>query len=124
MFNEANICNILETILFGSSACEALDDSVIDLVDYVLRHLTQLCSGDIKPYSAASGGCSNLKEDLEHWRPGDKLPDVPIESLEEELNRLQEEVTFQVGTYIIIIIISPMYLVPSRLHSALGRRFI
>ena len=98
MFNEANICNILETILFGSSACEALDDSVIDLVDYVLRHLTQLCSGDIKPYSPNGGG-SNLKEDLEHWRPGDKLPDVPIESLEEELNRLQEEVTFQVGTY-------------------------
>ena len=95
LFNEANICNILETIMFGSSACEALDDSVIDLVDYALRHLTLLCSGQIKAHSNAGG--QNLKEDLEQWRPGDKLPDVPIESLEEELNRLREEVTFQVS---------------------------
>ena len=81
--------------MFGSSACEALDDSVIDLVDYVLRHLTLLCSGEIKAH--ANTGGQNLKEDLEQWRPGDKLPDVPIESLEEELNRLREEVTFQVS---------------------------
>ena len=94
LFNEANICNILETILFASSACEALNDSIIDLVDYVLRHLTLLCSGDIKPHKSADG--HSLKEQLEHWRPGDKLPDVPLESLEEELHRLQEEVTFQV----------------------------
>ena len=63
----------------------------------MLRHLTLLCSGDIKPHKSADG--QTLKEQMEHWKPGDKLPDVPVETIEEELQRLQEEVTFQVSTY-------------------------
>lgn len=92
MFNEANVCNILETILFGSAGCEALEDAAVDLVDYTLRHLTLLCSGQLSPENEEKG----LKESLEGWKPGDELPQLPEESIEAELNRLQREVTFQV----------------------------
>ena len=92
MFNEANVANLLETILFDASACEALEDAAIDLVDYVIRHLTLMCSGE---YSKLPQG-TNFKEDLENWKPGDALPDIPVESIETELNRLRDEVIFQV----------------------------
>ena len=44
LFNEVNLTNLLETILFSSSACEALGDSAIDLTDYCVRHLTCIMS--------------------------------------------------------------------------------
>ncbi len=46
LFNEVNLSNLLETILYSSSACEALGDSSIDLTDYCVRHLTFLMSDD------------------------------------------------------------------------------
>lgn len=92
MFNEANVCNILETIMFGPTACEALEEASIDLVDYAVRHLTLLCSGDIKHKQPPKH-----VQDLEQWKPGDPLPDIgPEESVSDELNRLRDEVTFQV----------------------------
>ena len=63
MFNEANVCNLLETILFNKSACEALGDAAIDLVDYVIRHLTLLChSWDAAALMPSQG--TTFKEDL------------------------------------------------------------
>ena len=49
IFNEANVCNLLETIMFGELACENLEEAAIDLLDYAIRHLTQIASGEIVP---------------------------------------------------------------------------
>ena len=94
MFNEANVCNLLETILFNKSACEALGDAAIDLVDYVIRHLTLLCSRDAAAMMPSQG--TTFKEDLRNWKPGQPLPDIPVESIDAELDRLRNEVIFQV----------------------------
>ena len=46
LFNEVNLTNLLETILYSRSACEALSDCAIDLTDYCVRQLTFLLSGE------------------------------------------------------------------------------
>ena len=91
IFNEANVCNILETVMFGQSASENLEEAAIDLLDYAVRHLTQLASGDISPHHTTS-----LASNLTNWSPGQELPAIPVESIDDELKRLQDEVAFQV----------------------------
>ena len=93
LFNEANIGNILETILYGESACQALGDSVIDLIDYTVRHLTILASE--QPLHET--GRQSLKSGLDGWKPGDEIPDIPVESVEDELERLRKDVAFQIA---------------------------
>ena len=90
IFNEANVCNLLETISFGQSACEGMEESAIDLLDYAIRHLTQVASGEIAPNPLS------FTTQLSHWSPGQELPEIPVESIDAELKRLQDEVTFQV----------------------------
>ena len=46
LFNEVNLSNLFETILYSSSACEALSDCSIDLTDYCVRQLTYLMSSE------------------------------------------------------------------------------
>eukprot|EP00095_Tigriopus_kingsejongensis_P009988 maker-scaffold17_size721972-snap-gene-6.28 protein:Tk09988 transcript:maker-scaffold17_size721972-snap-gene-6.28-mRNA-1 annotation:"zinc finger mynd domain-containing protein 10" len=46
LFNEANLCNILETLLFHASACQSLDELAIDLTDYCMRQIQWLLSRD------------------------------------------------------------------------------
>ena len=62
IFNEANVANILDTILFARSACEALEDSAIDLLDYAIRTLSQLCGGEIQVPKS-----DDFKETLSNW---------------------------------------------------------
>jgi hypothetical protein len=47
LFNEANVSNLLETTLFGASACEGLEDAAVDLVDYCVGNLSKLFSGEL-----------------------------------------------------------------------------
>lgn len=42
LYHEATVANLLETTMFYREVCEAADDSVLDLVDYCYRKLTQL----------------------------------------------------------------------------------
>lgn len=42
LYHEATVANLLETTLFYREVCEASEDSVLDLVDYCYRKLTQL----------------------------------------------------------------------------------
>ncbi|CAB4055564.1 ZMYND10 [Lepeophtheirus salmonis] len=45
LFFEANVSNLLETVfLFDGASATSLDDSVIDLTDYIMRQLTKVCS--------------------------------------------------------------------------------
>ena len=91
MFNEANVANILDTTLFAQNACEALDDSAIDLLDYACRVLSQLAGGEIQVPKA-----NDFKEALSNWKPGQELPQFPNESIQDEIQRLQQEILFQV----------------------------
>ena len=99
LFNEANVCNILDTTLFAQNACEALDDAAIDLTDYVLRRLSELCSGDI-----AVPKCNDFKEILSNWKPGDEVPQYPDESTVDEIQRLEQEILFQISMKCLSII--------------------
>ena len=92
LFNEANVCNILDTTLFGQDACEALNDSAIDLVDYVIRILTHLCSGEVSAPKS-----NDFKEALSSWKPGQDLPHFPEESTTDEICRLEQEILFQIA---------------------------
>ena len=91
IFNEANVCNLLETIMFGELACENLEEAAIDLLDYAIRHLTQIASGEIVPNH------NSFTSKVSNWTPGQDLPDIPIETIDEELKRLQDEVGFQIA---------------------------
>ena len=42
LFHEANLVNLLETVLFSVDACCELDDAVLDLADYCVRSLSDL----------------------------------------------------------------------------------
>ena len=41
LFNEANLVNLLETVLFQSRACQGLEEAVVDLADYCVRQITE-----------------------------------------------------------------------------------
>lgn len=82
MFYEANIANLLETILFASCAVEALQDAAIDLADYAVRQLSFLCSEGIESHEIMQPGSSDLKNE---------------ESIEEELVRLEHKTSFEVS---------------------------
>ena len=92
LFNEANVCNILDTTLFAQHACEALDETAIDLIDYALRVLSALCSGDI-----AVPKSNDFKDTLTHWKPGDDIPQFPEESTVDEIHRLEQDIAFQIA---------------------------
>ncbi len=40
MYHEATLVNLLETVLFHPDVCKSLGDSVVDLVDYIYRKMT------------------------------------------------------------------------------------
>ena len=42
MYHEAVLCNLLEIMLFNKVACEAAEDSLLELVDYCYRKLIKL----------------------------------------------------------------------------------
>ena len=45
LYHEATVVNLLETVLFHREAAEAAEDSILDLLDYCYRKLTQLIAG-------------------------------------------------------------------------------
>lgn len=40
LYHEATLVNLLETTLFHLEVCQALEDTVFDLVDYIQRKMT------------------------------------------------------------------------------------
>ncbi len=42
LFNEANLVNLLETVLFDGEACQSLDEAALDLMDFCARHLAKM----------------------------------------------------------------------------------
>ncbi len=49
LFNEANLCNLLETTLFNGDACSSVSSQALDLTDYCVRHLTHIVSEEEDP---------------------------------------------------------------------------
>ena len=41
LFNEANLVNMFETLLYSEAACLSLEDSIIDLMDYCFRKINR-----------------------------------------------------------------------------------
>ena len=80
MFNEANLSNLLETLLFHSDAVESLGEASIDLVDYCVRQIGDIVSTD------------NDEQD-EDEEMGCQVDEEP----EEELSRHARTTQFQVG---------------------------
>ena len=109
LFNEANMCNILETTLYSNEACVGLDDSALDLTDYCVRNLSLLICADQMghpdPFNSdqdsAEENCdsltaSDLSQQLAEWKPGMELPNIPVEDVNDELKRHRREIGFQV----------------------------
>ena len=42
VYHEASICNLLEVMLYHKTACEASEDSLVELVDYCYRKFVYL----------------------------------------------------------------------------------
>lgn len=41
MYHEATLVNLLETVLYHAEICQALGDTIFDLIDYCYRKMTQ-----------------------------------------------------------------------------------
>ena len=78
LFNEANLVNLLETCLYGSSACESLDDLAVDLIDYCVRQINCILSHGAEDHFLGKS------EDLMH------------EDTKDEILRHQKTIQFQV----------------------------
>ena len=117
LFNEANMCNLLETTMYSSEACVGLDDSALDLTDYCVRNLSLLICSDqerqgaanvVNPWDpfyadqdSAEENCdsltaSDLSQQLAEWKPGMELPNIPVEDVSDEIKRHRREISFQV----------------------------
>ena len=121
LFNEANMCNLLETTMYSNEACVGLNDSALDLTDYCVRNLSLLiCADQIQggsgggwdPFNSdqdsAEENCdsltaSDLSQQLAEWKPGMELPNIPVEDVSDEIKRHRREIGFQV-------IVLPAYL--------------
>ena len=106
LFNEANLVNLLETVLYSSDACCELDDGILDLTDYCVRHLSNLVADiqnpeESKPDSLTAG---DLSQQLVDWKPGMELPNLPIEDVLDEIKRHQREISFQIAMKSITIL--------------------
>ena len=121
LFNEANMCNLLETTMFSSEACVGLDDSALDLTDYCVRNLSLLICSDQMSDSGGAGGvsawdpfhddqdsaeencdsltASDLSQQLAEWKPGMELPNIPVEDVSDEIKRHRKEIAFQVKIF-------------------------
>ena len=42
IYHEASVCNFLEVLLYHRTACEAADDSLVELIDYAYRKFVRL----------------------------------------------------------------------------------
>ena len=40
MYHEATLVNLLETVLYHPDICQALGDTIFDLIDYIYRKMT------------------------------------------------------------------------------------
>ena len=115
LFNEANMCNLLETTMYSNEACMGLDDSALDLTDYCVRNLSLLiCSDQIihggggntwdPDQDSAEENCdsltaSDLSQQLAEWKPGMELPNIPVEDVSDEIKRHRREIGFQVNIH-------------------------
>ena len=113
LFNEANMCNLLEITLYSNEACVALDESALDLTDYCVRNLSLLICADqmhggsgwdpfTSDQDSAEEKCdsltaSDLTQRLAEWKPGMDLPNIPVENVTDEVKRHRREIGFQVS---------------------------
>ena len=85
IYHEASICNFLEVLLYHRTACEATDDSLVEVVDYSYRKFVKLIDQ-----------CEKLPSGQSVW------PDKPFDAKKymqmspgENLAQQQFEIEFQ-----------------------------
>ncbi|XP_053659276.1 zinc finger MYND domain-containing protein 10 homolog [Anopheles marshallii] len=83
IYHEANICSLLETVLYHRTSCEALDSSALDLIDYCAQAIGRLI-----------GLLANGYNDLEDDPPPNELLN---ESTSEEVIRMGRGMDFRIG---------------------------
>ncbi len=97
LFNEANVVNILETVLFHSSAVDSLGDAAVDLADYSVRQVTRLAADENPAKAAEDGSRKNVLEELDAWSPGQPMPDMDALGPQKELDAQAKMTRFQVS---------------------------
>ncbi|XP_052902024.1 zinc finger MYND domain-containing protein 10 homolog [Anopheles moucheti] len=83
IYHEANICSLLETVLYHRASCEALDSSVLDLIDYCAQAIGRLI-----------GLLANGYNDREDDPPANELLK---ESTTDEIIRMGRGMDFRIG---------------------------
>jgi hypothetical protein len=85
LYHEATVCNILECFLFHEHACEAIGESLIEVIDFCMRKLLYLTSMGkaevVEKHATATETC----EALEH------------QTSRQELERHHRNINFSVG---------------------------
>uniref|UniRef100_A0A182TJK7 MYND-type domain-containing protein n=1 Tax=Anopheles melas TaxID=34690 RepID=A0A182TJK7_9DIPT len=83
IYHEANVCSLLETVLYHRSGCEALGSNALDLIDYCAQAAGRLI-----------GLLANGYNDREDDPPPDELLN---ESTAEEVVRMGRTMDFRIG---------------------------
>ncbi|XP_035893290.1 zinc finger MYND domain-containing protein 10 homolog [Anopheles stephensi] len=83
IYHEANICSLLETILYHRTSCEALDSAALDLIDYCAQAISRLI-----------GLLANGYNDREDDPPPEELLN---ESTSEEIVRMGRGMDYRIG---------------------------
>mmetsp|Transcript_18130 Transcript_18130/g.22647 ORF Transcript_18130/g.22647 Transcript_18130/m.22647 type:complete len:113 (+) Transcript_18130:345-683(+) len=73
VYHEVSTCNFLEVLLFHRSACEAADDTLVELIDYCYRKF------------------SNLVRKCEELPNGESIWPDKVEGAKELLNQTKDE---------------------------------
>lgn len=85
LYHEATVLNLLEVFLYHDHACEALDDNLIEVIDYCMRKLL--------------GIMQRPKEEIEapHMSARDMATMLGKQSRSEELDRHVADIKFKMG---------------------------
>jgi hypothetical protein len=112
VYHEALLCNLLECVLFHSSAVEALGDASVDLIDFVARRLGYLVARGLRlqkrerqkrrkarAASAAAEGVEEVEEDEE-----EETTTSVDEPTSQTLRRRQRAVRLRVGVTSVVLL--------------------
>ena len=95
MYQEATIANLFEVLTYYETACQALGDSVLDLVDWCVRKITYLIS---KAYSRPAAAPPSDSGDDGAVKAG------VAESAEASLTRQCGELRFGIGVVAVTVL--------------------
>ena len=99
MYHEATLVNLLETVLFHPDICQALGDTIFDLIDYIYRKMTFQFRNYLEEKNNGFKKIEEIKDDNH-----DKKMNESLKELLEQSKKMQVDILmkmFSILRYII-----------------------